>query len=102
MATYDYVPDTTLEAIRNLKPQKVEGLFAMIDGEKVTPTYVWFGIDCRNFRNDPTAVHGLAFYFFKSALYPVYLPNGERFRRADLSDVEARYKDGVLCDYERP
>ena len=97
-----YVPDTPRSVIAELKPQKVEGLWFEYKGEKVTPSRVYFGIDVRfrgkGFENE---VNGRAFCHFDCALHPVYLPDGTRFRRADLCNVCAEYKNGVLYDWYR-
>ena len=92
------LPDTTYEERKAQQPIKVEGLYAFDDeGNKITPCCVYFGIDF--WQNG--CVGGNAYYHYLNALRPVYLPDGTRYRVPHLRNVQARYKDGVLCEFER-
>ncbi len=99
----NYVQDTPFEVIRNYPNMKVSGLYYIDDdGDKIqvaNHSNIYFGSDMRwRYEN---GVHGLAYVYTRCALYPVYLPDGSRFRNADLCSVSARYKDGVIYDYGR-
>lgn len=102
---YGYVGSTPISTIRELKPITVKGLYYIDDdGNKRTPSRVWFSCDSRNWHQNESLVHGRACtsYFGKNGtcLTPVYLPDGTRYR-VDLCDVTAYYKDGVLYDFYR-
>lgn len=92
------LPDTTYDECHAQEPIKVEGLYAFDDeGNKIAPWRVYFGIDF--WQN--ACVGGNAYYHYLNALRPVYLPDGTRYRLPNLRNVQARYKDGVLCEFER-
>ena len=98
----DIVQDTPLEVIQNYPKMKVDGLYYIDnDGKKATPHNIYFGCDCRLAHNDETEVHGRAYEAGGYCLSPIFLPDGTRFRNADLCNVSARYKDGVISGYYR-
>jgi hypothetical protein len=99
-AVRSYMPDTSIDAIHSLEPWEKKGLYVEINGEKITPKYLWFGIDTRLFREDGIAC-GHCYYHYNNALHPVYLPDGTRYREPQLSNVSADYKDGIVCDFYR-
>lgn len=104
MKANDYVPQTTYEVYHNYPDKKVVGLYYVDDeGNKVTPYNLYFSSDMRKCNNDETKVHGRAFTCamgkHSTTLYPVYLPNGKRYRNADLCGISARYKDNIIKDF---
>ena len=104
MKANDYVPQTAYEVYHNYHEKKVVGLYYVDDdGNKVTPHNLYFSSDMRKYNNDETQVHGRAFTCAMgkhgTTLYPVYLPNGKRYRNADLCGISARYKENIIKDY---
>jgi len=104
MKANDYVPQTSYEVYHNYPEKKVVGLYYVDDdGNKVTPYNLYFSSDMRFANNDETQVHGRAFTCAMgkhgTTLYPVYLPNGKRYRNANLCGISARYKENIIKDY---
>lgn len=92
--------DLTSEEIKNLKPFEESGLYAIVDGKKVTPTNIFFGSDLHLWdegREEETG--GQAYYHFYGGLTKVYDKDGNWYRREELVCVSARYKDGVVYDF---
>lgn len=103
---FGYVAPTLLEQIRGFRPIMVIGLYYKDDeGNKMTPTHIWFSCDTRNWHQNAESVHGRAFttYFGKhgTCLTPVYKRNGEPYRRDDMCDVSAMYDNKFLKDFYR-
>ena len=100
-AVRSFMYDTPREVIRSLKPFKKNGLYIVEDdGSKTTPSSIYFGIDTRLFRKDGVACGG-AYFHYKCALYPVFLPDGTRYREPRFANVSCRYKNGELYDFYR-
>ena len=99
-AVRSYMPDSSREFIQSLQPWEKKSLYVEINGKKVTPTSLYFGIDTRLFRPDGSRCGG-AYYHYGCALHPVFLPNGKRYREPQLSNVCADYKNGIVCNFYR-
>ena len=95
-----FMYDSTRDFISTLRPWKNDGLYCIINGEKVTPTSLYFGCDTRLFREDGNAC-GFCYWHYACALHPVFLQNGKRYREPKLANVCAYYKDGKVFDFYR-
>ena len=100
-AVRSFMPDSSLEFIRSLQPWEKKGLYVEIDGEKITPTRLYFGCDTRLFRPDGGSPCGGCYWFYGCALHPVFLPDGTHYREPKLANVCASYKNGIVCDFYR-
>lgn len=96
-----FMPDTSLAVIATLKPRKLDGLWFEYNGEKLTPSNLYFGCDTRLIRSDVDGKCGKCFTLYDNALRPVYLSNGERFVWYPLANVNCRYKNGRLYGFYR-
>lgn len=97
---YVFFTDTPREEIAELKPVEIEGLYFEHNGEKMTPTTVYFGV------GNPYDNHrdyGKAFAMYNCGLHPVMKSDGKRLRNKGLRNVCARYdaKTGTLHDWYR-
>lgn len=78
------------------KPIKVAGLYFDCDGEKKTPSNVWFS-DIKS----EVSRFGLCHCTWNCTLYTVCLPNGEPYRNEDLAGLTASYDDGTIFNYRK-
>lgn len=101
-AVRSFMDDSSLDFIRNLKPIKVDGLYAFDDyGKKITPHTIFFGIDTRLFRPIDGEACGYAYFHYLNALRPVFMPDGRHYREPYFCNVCGKYKDGFISDFYR-
>ena len=80
--------------VRN--PIKIAGLYFDCDGEKKTPSNVWFS-DIKS----EVSRFGLCHCMWNCTLYTVCLPSGKPYRNEDLAGLTASYDDGTIFNYRK-
>lgn len=78
------------------KPIKVAGLYFNCDGEKKTPSNVWFS-DIKS----EVSRRGLCHCMYDNVLYTVCLPSGEPYRNSELAGLTASYDEGTIFNYRK-
>lgn len=78
------------------KPVKVAGLYFDCDGEKKTPSNIWFS-DIES----EVSRFGLCHCMWNNALYTVCLPSGEPYQNSGLAGLTASYEDGTIFNYRK-
>lgn len=92
-------PDLNYDEIALLEPIKAPGLYFMYNGERRTPSGLYFSSDMRDWWNDPEEYEGRLYTHFDNALRPVFTPDGKQFERRGIACVCASYKNGVIMDF---
>lgn len=78
------------------KPLKVLGLYFDCNGEKKTPSNIWFS-DIES----EVSRFGLCHCMWNNALYTVCLPSGEPYRNSELAGLTASYEEGTIFNYRK-
>ena len=76
--------------------RKPINLYFDCDGEKKTPSNVWFS-DI----NREASRFGVCHCMWNCTLYTVCLPNGEPYRNESLAGLTASYEDGTIFNYRK-
>lgn len=93
--------DSTREEIAKMEPVRIDGLYFNYHGEKMTPSYLWFGIDLHTWLDRKDCNGGECYIHYDNALHPVHLPDGKQLVMPDKRNVSADYKNGVICNFHR-
>lgn len=93
--------DTTRAELQKLgiKQIRLSGLYVNYQGERITPTRIWFDCDLSGYFENPKRNGGYAFYHYDNALRPVICPNGNQLRIETLRNVSANYDGAELTNF---
>ena len=86
------LPNTTAEQAKYLPKIHVHGgLYFVYNGEKRTPSNLYFSADLRDWWNDPRHYGGRCFTHYDNALRPVYAMDGKQYEERDIRCISADY-----------
>lgn len=93
--------DTTRAELQELgiKQLRISGLYVNYQGERITPTRIWFDCDLSGYFDNPKRNGGYAFYHYDNALRPVMHNDREQLRIENLRNVSADYDGANLTNF---